>query len=178
MNDLTENFLVGTPYSFQDGILKVCTALNTHGVNYLIIGGTAFAIYGRHRMSIEASGKIATKHDFDFWYAPTYENYYKLLKALASLGIDTSEWLEEQIPNPRKSFFRQEFDSFKVDFLPEVIGLNNFDNSFANRKTLLIADTAMHFISKSDLIKSKEANNRAKDIDDLNELKNSSSDEN
>ena len=35
--------------------------------------------------------EIFNKPDLDFWYNPTYENYFNLLKALEELGIDLIE---------------------------------------------------------------------------------------
>jgi hypothetical protein len=154
-----------------ENILKVCGVLEKHNVTYLIVGGTALAFHGHYRMTRDSNDVPADRHDFDFWYSPTYENYYKLLNALEDLGINVTEYKDEQTPNPKKSFFTHEFDDFKVDFLPEIKGLDKFDNSFSNRTTSIVRGTNIHILSKKDLIKSKEAAARTKDKDDLNELR-------
>jgi len=152
-------------------ILKVCKVLNKHSVEYLIVGGTAVAIHGYYRMTILSSGISADKHDLDFWYNPTYENYYNLLNAIEELGIDVSEFKNELNPNPKKSFFTQEFDDFKIDFLPELIGLGGFNKSYSNRIISQIDAIEICIISLKDLIKNKESTLRPKDADDLMHLR-------
>ena len=87
------------------------------------------------------------------------------------LGINVSEYKEEKAPNPRKSFFTQEFENFKIDLLPEIIGLNRFGESYSKRIISQIAEVEICTISLEDLIKSKESSFRQKDIDDLTHLK-------
>jgi hypothetical protein len=50
-----------------------------HSVEYLVVGGTAVALHGYFRQSHDPSGQLMEKHDLDFWYNPTYDNYFKLL---------------------------------------------------------------------------------------------------
>jgi hypothetical protein len=66
--------------NLTDSILSVCKALNKHLVQYMIVGGTAVALHGYFRLSTNLGGIINDKPDLDFWYKPTYENYFKLLK--------------------------------------------------------------------------------------------------
>jgi len=89
-----------------EGLPKVCAILNKHAVEYLIIGGGAVALHGYPRVSLDTSGKVADKSDFDFWYNPTYENYYKVLDAMQELGENISELKAERMPDPKRSFFR------------------------------------------------------------------------
>jgi|JI6StandDraft_1071083.scaffolds.fasta_scaffold268257_1 predicted nucleotidyltransferase len=154
-----------------DNVLTVCKVLNKHSLEYLIVGGTAVAFHGYHRMTILPSGLQSEKHDLDFWYNPTYENYFKLLNALEDLGIDVTEYKLEKAPNPRKSFFTQEFNKLKIDFLPEIIGLKKFSPSFSKRIISIVEGIEICTISYKDLLKSKENSSRQKDIDDINHLK-------
>ena len=105
--------------NLAESILNVCKTLNKHSVQYLIAGGTAVALHGYFRMSLYSSGLPADKYNLDFWYYPAYDNYFKLLNALEELGQDVSEFKEEIAPNPKKSYFRLEFEKFTLDFLPE-----------------------------------------------------------
>lgn len=100
-------------------ILAVCSALNKHSIEYLTVGGTAVALHGYYRLSMNPVGEVAEKPDVDFWYNPTYRNYFNLLGALEELGQDVRAYKEEQSPNPRKSFFKYEFEQFTLDLLPE-----------------------------------------------------------
>lgn len=136
-----------------------------------MVGGTAVALHGYYRVSRDPSGAVMEKHDLDFWYNPTYDNYFKLLDALEELATDVSEFREEVAPNPQKSFFRLERENFKMDFLPELLGLPRFRLSFENRVIAKIGDIEIPYISYDDLVKSKQALGREKDIDDIDHLK-------
>jgi len=160
-----ENNLAGS-------ILNVCRVLNKNSVQYIIVGGTAVALHGYFRHSIDIAGVITDKPDLDFWYNPTYGNYFKLLKALEELGQDITEFKEEQVPNPKKSFFRYEFEQFSLDFLPELKALLKFELSFEKREIVTLDEIDIPFISYDDLIADKETNARPKDIIDIEQLKN------
>ena len=154
-----------------ESVLSVCKILNEHTVEYLIVGGTAVALYGFYRQSHTSSGSLAEKHDLDFWYNSTYDNYFKLLNALEGLGQDVTEFKAEVAPNPKKSFFRIEFDKFTVDFLPELPGLSKFSSSFNEREVSKVNEIEMPFINYNDLIVNKQAQARPKDIEDIEQLK-------
>jgi len=94
--------------------------LEKHNVQYMLIGGSAVALNGYYRHSINIAGELTEKPDIDIWYNPTYENYYNTLKVMEELGQDITEFRKEQNPNPRKSFFKLDFDNFTLDILPEI----------------------------------------------------------
>jgi hypothetical protein len=148
----------------------VCGVLNKNTVEYLIVGGTAVAFYGYSRVSKTNNGQPLGKYDLDFWYNPNYSNYYKLLNALVELGVDISG-IKNDSPNPKTSFFRYDFEEFKIDFLPEIKGLNNFNTSYSKSVHRNIQGVDIYFISIDDLIVSKEVDSRPKDIEDIVKLK-------
>ena len=156
--------------SLIESILKVCKILNTHSVEYLVVGGTAVALHGYFRQSHDASGRLMEKHDLDFWYNPTYNNYFRLLSGLEALGLEVTEYKDEVAPNPRKSFFRLEQENFKMDFLPELLGLSKFRSSFNNRIISKIQEIEVPYINYNDLIESKRALARSQDIEDIEQL--------
>ena len=73
--------------SLVKSILEICKMLNQHGVEYLIVGGTAVGFHGYYRGSTASDGTPLGKHDLDFWYNPTLENYYKLLDAFENFDL-------------------------------------------------------------------------------------------
>lgn len=156
--------------NFLQRILEVCKALNDYSVQYLIIGGTAVGFHGYYRDTTDNTGQPLSKHDFDFWFNPTLENYYNILVAVKSLGKDVSRLENEIAPNPRKSFLKFEFDEFKIDFLPEAKGLNNFTESFSKRRVSAVNNVLISVISFEDLVLTKQTNPRQKDINDVLEL--------
>jgi hypothetical protein len=164
--------------NLSQNILSVCEILNKQNVEYLIVGGIAVALHGYFRRSINAWGIFTDKPDLDFWYNPTYENYYKLLNALTDLGQDVQEFKNEQTPKPRKSFFKFERDDFTLDFLPELKAPLKFRSSYENKATANLNGVDINFIGFNDLLLDKEATARPKDLNDIEQLKNKQSDNN
>jgi len=157
--------------NFIGHILEVCKTLNENNVKFIIVGGTATSFHGFHRMTVDFHGLATEKHDFDFWFDPSYENYYNILKAMKSLGKDVKRLEEEIAPNPKKSFLKFNFEDFKIDFLPEIKGLSSFSESYANCVTSNIQNVTFKILSLDDLITTKETESRPKDIADLAELR-------
>ena len=151
----------------SDSILSICNTLGKHSVEYLIVGGVAVALHGYFRQTTNAEGVLADKLDFDFWYNPTYKNYFNLLDALEEFGQDVEEYKNEQTPFPLQSFFKLEFEKYTLDFLPEVNGLTKFITSFKERELININKMEISFLNYRDLIKSKQANARPKDLNDI-----------
>lgn len=78
---------------------------------------------------------------------------------------------EEVSPNPKKAFFKLEQQYFHLDFLPEIPGLNKFRASFLNGIIQTIHNIEARYINYDDLILSKKALGRRKDIEDIDELR-------
>lgn len=154
-----------------DSILAVCRVLNHHGVEYLTVGGTAVALHGFYRLSTNPAGAVADKPDLDFWYNPTYRNYFNLLKALEALGQDVRSFKEEQAPNPTKSFFKYELEQFTLDLLPELKAALPFGVCYQHREVLAFREVSIPVISLDDLLADKAVNARPKDLLDIEQLK-------
>ena len=153
-----------------DSILMVCKILNKHALQYLVVGGAAVALHGYFRYSTNISGRITGKPDLDFWYNPSYDNYFKLLNALEGLGQDMTEFKKEQAPNPKKSFFRYEFENFALDLLPELKASLKFTSAYRRKEVVTISEVDIPFICYDDLILDKRTAPRPKDITDVNQL--------
>ena len=157
--------------NLAQSLLAVCRALNEQGVEYLAVGGTAVALHGYYRLSTLPSGVVTDKPDVDLWYNPTYANYFNVLRALEALGQDVRAFREEQAPNPRKSFFKYEFEAFTLDLLPELKAALPFGAAYRNREVLDLHEVAVPLISLDDLLADKAANARPKDLLDIAQLK-------
>lgn len=134
------------------------------------MGGTAVALHGYIRKSKNAAGEIVELPDLDCWYNPNYENYYHLLDALEELGIDVTSHRREQMPDPKKSFFRFKFDDYSLDMLPNISAKIKFRVSFAKRQVIDPDGAEISFIGFDDLIEDKKSIGRAKDLSDIEEL--------
>ena len=154
-----------------ESIIGVGRALNNRQVEYLIVGGTAVAYYGYFRHSITMAGVPADRPDVDIWYNPSYSNYFNLLNALADLGQDMAKHKREQSPNPRKSFFKYEFEYFTLDLLPEIKASMDFGPAFSRKEIIELNGVAIPFIDFEDLIADKQATARPKDLLDIQHLR-------
>lgn len=157
--------------NLPERLLAVCGVFNDHGVEYLAVGGTAVALHGYYRLSTNSAGAVTDKPDVDLWYNPTYGNYFKLLRALEALGQDVRVFQAEQAPNPKKSFFRYEFEQFTLDLLPELKAALAFGASYRVRELFMLDEVAIPLISLDDLLADKAANARPKDLIDIAHLK-------
>ena len=157
--------------NLKNSLLTVCTLLEKHNVQYILIGGTAVALNGYYRHSINIAGVLTEKPDIDIWYNPTYGNYFNILNVIEELGQDITEFRNEQSPNPRKSFFKLDFEEFTLDILPEIKATIKFIEANKRKETVELKETQIHFMNYIDLIEDKKVTARKKDLEDIEELK-------
>lgn len=155
----------------RNSLLIVCRLLEQYNIQYMLVGGTAVALNGYYRHSINMAGELIDKPDIDIWYNPTYENYFNIIKVMDVLGEDTKTFKDEQNPNPRKSFFRLNFDEFSLDFLPAIKATIKFSEANKRKEAVELEDTKIHFMNYIDLIEDKKAMAREKDLKDIEQLK-------
>ena len=98
-------------------LVKVCTILNSHNVEYLVVGGAAVSHYGFNRPSGIGQHNSKLKADLDFWYNPTVENFQNLVRALDELKIDTSD-LKELVFDKKRTFLKIPQEDFIQIFFP------------------------------------------------------------
>jgi hypothetical protein len=157
--------------TLKDSLLTICRLLEKYNVKYMLIGGTAVALNGYYRHSINIWGELTDKPDVDIWYNPTYENYFNVLKVMEELGQDITEFKNEKSPNPRKSFFKLNFDQFTLDILPEIKANIKFVDANKRKETVELQETQIHFMNYYDLIEDKKATARKKDLEDIEQLR-------
>ncbi|WP_295790781.1 hypothetical protein [Mucilaginibacter sp.] len=155
----------------KNSLLTVCRLLEKYDVQYMLVGGTAVALNGYYRHSINTAGQLTDKPDIDLWYNPTYENYFNFLKVIEELGHDITAFKNEHNPNPRKSFFRLDFDEFTLDALPEIKADIKFAKSNQRKETVELEAIKIHFMHYYDLIEDKNATARKKDLEDIEQLR-------
>lgn len=142
--------------NLKESLLTVCKLLAKYQIDYILIGGTAVALNGYYRHSINMAGELTDKPDIDLWFKPTYENYFNILKVMEDLGQDITEFKEEQAPNPKKSFFKLDFDKFTLDVLPEIKDEIKFGDANKRKETVKLEEIEIHFMNYFDLIEDKK----------------------
>lgn len=158
-------------HDLKKSLLTICELLKEHEVSYMLVGGTAVALNGYYRHSIDNVGKITPKPDIDLWFNPTYQNYFRILAVIKRLGRDISDFENEKCPNPKSSFFRLTFDDFTLDILPSIKAEIPFIKADQRKEIIQIDGIPIIFMGLDDLIKDKEATGRLKDIEDINHLR-------
>lgn len=149
--------------------------LNKHKVKYLVVGGYAVARHAQPR---------ATK-DLDILIQRAPKNATAVYAALAEFGAPL---LTRAAPAghpqaPTRKLTARDFEDrniwytmgvppVAIDILPEIAGIV-FKTAWKNRATLVVDEAtglAAHFISRDDLIASKLAAGRPRDLADADEL--------
>ena len=148
---------------------KVAALLNQNKVEYLVIGGVAVSVYGYYRVSGVTLGQPEIKHDIDFWYNPTTQNFHRLLEALRGLDLDSEDW--DRLVFNRKNYLRITQSDYRLEFLPQMKGLESFEKSLQNAKNISLDGNTLNIIGYGDLVKNKETVDRQIDRQDLKELK-------
>ncbi len=155
----------------KKGLLSVCESLQRWEVRYIIVGGAAVALHGHYRHSMGPTGQLTAKPDIDLWFEPTYENYYRLLKALEAMGFDVSEFRNESRPDPRRSFFKLDLGEFTLDALPRINADILFDAAYGRKEEVELDGIPIYYIGFDDLLEDKKRLARKKDMEDIEQLK-------
>jgi hypothetical protein len=144
---------------FSQDFHQFVESLTEAKVDYLIVGGYAVGIHGHPRFT----------GDMDIWINQNQENAKRVIEAIdyfgfSSLGITVNDLL---VP---KNVIQMGNPPLRIDILTEIDGVG-FEDCFPNKKVVTIAGLQFNFISYQDLIKNKLASGRAKDLDDVSNLK-------
>lgn len=144
--------------ALSSGSRELIGLLNSHGVEYLILGAPSLAFHARPRFT----------GDLDIFIRPTVENAAKVIEVLnkfgfGELGVTVSDFTTpEQIiqlgrpPN-------------RIDILTSLSGVST-DEAFANKVGAVLDKLPICFLSKKLLIANKRAVGRPQDLADLAEL--------
>ncbi len=134
-------------------IKKMIYKSKENKVDFLIIGATAFPVYGYSRATL----------DIDIFIRAEKENAKKTLISLKTFGYDISDITAEELLT-NKILIRQ--DIVETDIRPFVAGVE-FEEVWKNKIKNKIGDIEVYFPSLDDMIKMKKAAGRKKDIEDL-----------
>jgi predicted nucleotidyltransferase len=136
---------------------KLLRSLKESKVEFVVIGATAFPVYGYARATL----------DIDLFVRPEKENIRKLRKALMDFGYDLIDISEEDMLK-NKLLIRQY--ALETDIHPFVKGIS-FEDVWRNRIGSKFGDTEVYFPCLDDMIRMKKAAGRTKDLEDLKYLR-------
>jgi phage replication-related protein YjqB (UPF0714/DUF867 family) len=133
-------------------------SLESHGVEYLLIGGYAVGFHGYPRAT----------QDMDVWVAANPRNAERIVAALREFGFDTPNLAAELFLQDR-NVVRMGRPPMRIDMLTTISGVA-FDECYAERVTATLDEVAVPIINLRHLRINKEASGRHRDLDDLEHL--------
>jgi hypothetical protein len=132
--------------------------LNSHGVEYLLVGGYAVGYHGYPR----ATG------DMNVWIAVDEENARKISETLQEFGIPAKD-VPESLFLERDKVIRMGVPPVRIEVITGASGVE-FQDCYKRREQFGIDDFTIHLISLDDLKINKKASGRHKDLEDLEHL--------
>ena len=135
--------------------------LNKNEVEYLIVGGYAVGIHGYPRYT----------GDLDIWINATRQNARKMVAVLTEFGFDSFGLTEEDFTK-LGNVIQMGYPPFRIDILTTIDGVR-FKDCYKNKIVVLHDEITLDVIGIEDLRRNKKVSGRLKDIDDLENLKDS-----
>jgi hypothetical protein len=130
-----------------------------HKIRYLIVGGYAVMKYSEPRFT----------KDLDIFISTDRTNAEGVYSALKEFGAPLENLTSDDFAH-KGYFYQMGRAPLRIDIMMSVPGIE-FDEAWNNREVVHLEDAKIPFISRSDLIRSKEAGGRPQDKIDLEKLK-------
>ena len=130
-----------------------------HRIRYLIVGGYAVMKYSEPRF---------TKH-LDVWIATDSRNADAVYTALKEFGASLANLTADDFTH-QAYFYQMGRPPLRVDIMMSISGVE-FEDAWEKREVVELNGLKIAFISRSDLIRAKEASGRLQDKIDVKKLK-------
>lgn len=144
----------------NDDLKELLNLLNSHSVDYLVIGAHAVSFYARPRMT----------EDVDLWISRNLENVHRLKGALDEFGMAIGDEGAERFAFRDRQMIRLGVPPNMVDLL-NFAGTHEFEDVWARRVSGQLEDIAVFFPTKNDLIEMKATAGRPQDLADIDQLR-------
>ncbi|MFO7554873.1 MAG: nucleotidyltransferase [Desulfobacterales bacterium] len=128
-------------------------------IRYLIVGGYAVMKYSEPRFT----------KDLEVFIATDKGNAEGVYSALKEFGAPLENLTSDDFAH-KGYFYQMGKPPLRVDIMMSIPGIE-FDEAWNNREVVQLGDLKILFISRSDLIRSKEASGRPQDKIDIEKLK-------
>lgn len=132
--------------------------LNSHGVEYLVVGGYAVGYHGYPR----ATG------DMNIWIAVNEANAAKAAKTLRDFGMSERD-VTKDLFTAKDKIIRMGVPPVRIEVITTASGVD-FDDCYSRREIIEIDGIPVNFIALDDLRANKRACGRHKDMEDLEHL--------
>lgn len=133
-------------------------SFNKFGVQYLVVGGYAFALHAHPRYT----------GDMDVFIQASEENARRVMEALLDFGFTASSlsWEDFAVVGRVVQLGQP---PLRIDIMTAIDGVA-FDDAWRRRMNATYGRQQVPFISKADLIANKRASGRKQDLLDLESL--------
>ncbi len=138
---------------------ELLSLFEKHKVRYLIVGGYAVMKYSEPRFT----------KDLDVLIATDPENANSVYVALKEFGAPLANLAAGDFTR-QDYFYQLGRPPLRVDIMMSIPGIG-FEEAWENRQMVELDDLKIPFISRSDLIRAKEASGRPQDKIDVRKLK-------
>lgn len=145
------------PNEFKD-LIRI---FNRNGVEYLLIGGYAFAVHARPRAT----------NDFDLFIGSSVSNSQAVFKSLCESGAPLHGMTTQDFQDGQRGL-QFGTEPHRVDILQRISGVSFEEARKARIEATIEGDTPIHVISREHLLANKRAARRPKDLLDVKESEN------
>ncbi len=128
-------------------------------IRYLIVGGYAVMKYSEPRFT----------KDLDLFISTDQDNANGMYLALKEFGAPLENLTSDDFTH-KGYFYQMGRPPLRIDIMMSIPGVD-FNEAWANREIVELDDLNLFFISRSDLIRAKEASGRPQDKIDVEKLK-------
>ena len=132
--------------------------LNSHGVDYVVVGAHSLAFHGRPRYT----------GDLDILIRPTLDNAAKVIEVLSRFGFGDADFKEADLVEPTQ-VLQLGRPPHRIDLLTGLSGLS-LDEAFADRLAAEVDGLPIFVLSRENPIRNKRAVGRPQDLADLADL--------
>ncbi|OIP89866.1 MAG: hypothetical protein AUK24_05645 [Syntrophaceae bacterium CG2_30_49_12] len=130
-----------------------------HNIRYLVVGGYAVMKYSEPRFT----------KDLDVLIATDQENANSVYAALKEFGAPLANLTPDDFTH-KDYFYQMGIPPLRIDIMMSIPGIG-FEEAWKNREVFELDDLKIPFVSRSDLIRAKEASGRPQDKIDIDKLK-------
>jgi hypothetical protein len=145
---------------FNPDFRDFINCLSKQRVQYMLVGGYAVIIRGYSRST----------GDMDIWVNKTSENFKLLLNAITEFGLPLAAVPEHQFFSDQYDVFSFGRPPYAIEILTDLKGISSFDEAYQLSTIEAVDDLNVQVIHLKHLILSKEAANRHKDKNDIDNL--------
>ena len=139
----------------QQDYKELLELLNSHKVEYIIVGAYALAHHGVPRYT----------GDIDIWVRPTADNAARVMVALTEFGVVPNDVDENVFCIPGK-VVQLGFAPVRIDLLTAISGLT-WEEGISGQDQGEFDGVPVYYIGREQLIKNKRASGRSQDIADV-----------